>query len=62
MSGKGFTIICNGCGNKLEVHKKIILQIECRKQKFFIYPWHEERVTIECEKCENETFFDEFED
>jgi ribosomal protein S27E len=61
LSGKGFTITCNGCGNKLTVNKAKILQIEYQK-RFKIYPWHEERVTIECKNCENETHFDEFEE
>ena len=61
MTSKGFTILCNGCINKLIVQKEKIFESEYQKN-FKIYPWHEERVTIECQKCGNETHFDEFED
>lgn len=58
MRSKGFKIICNECGNVVEV-KDDTSNVDYLKTKYSFYPIQNERINITCNKCHNEVFIGE---
>jgi uncharacterized protein YlaI len=58
MNKIGFTIVCNKCGNKVDVkddtHNK-----DYKSNKFHFYPIQSQRINIGCSNCGNEVYIDE---
>lgn len=55
---KGFKIICNNCGNIVEV-KNDTGNKDYIKNKFSFYPVQDELTEICCDKCGNEVYIHE---
>ncbi|MEL3959451.1 hypothetical protein NST17_20070 [Caldifermentibacillus hisashii] len=57
MKNNSFKLICDNCGNMAELKNNT--SNEDYSGKFSFYPIQNERISIYCQKCDNEVFIDE---
>jgi Fe2+ or Zn2+ uptake regulation protein len=57
MKNNSFKLICNNCGNMAEL--KDDASNQDYDGKFIFYPIQNERISIYCQKCDNDVFIDE---